>query len=144
MAAKSTTLSTSVLNLLLNGVAIPALAGNAAASPAAQLYVALHTADPGAGGNQTGSEVGYTGYARVPVVRDGTGWSVADGVATLVNDAPFAKCADAINVTATHCSFGLAAAGAGTLLYRAALTPVLPIQNGTAPVLEKGTTISES
>jgi hypothetical protein len=52
----------------------------------AALQVSLHTADPGPSGNQTTSEVAYTGYARVAVNRanDGTaGWTVTTNSATL-------------------------------------------------------------
>ena len=36
------------------------------------LYVSLHTADPGEAGDQTTSEATYTGYARIAVVRSGS------------------------------------------------------------------------
>lgn len=41
------------------------------------LYVSLHTSDPGAGGSQTTNEATYTSYARVAVTRDGTAWTVS-------------------------------------------------------------------
>jgi hypothetical protein len=39
------------------------------------LYLALHTADPGEAGNQTTSEATYTSYARVTVARSGAGFT---------------------------------------------------------------------
>lgn len=49
--------------------------GLVGSSTAGSLYVALHTADPSAG-NQNTSEATYTSYARVAVARSGAGWSV--------------------------------------------------------------------
>ena len=60
-----------ILGLIFNATAISGLADNASASPLTNLYVALHTADPGEGGNQSTSEVNYTGYSRVAVQRTG-------------------------------------------------------------------------
>jgi hypothetical protein len=45
---------------------------------AGNLYVSLHTADPGAAGNQTTNECAYTSYARVAVERSATGWTVVE------------------------------------------------------------------
>jgi hypothetical protein len=44
---------------------------------AGSLYVSLHTADPGAGGDQTTNECAYTSYARVAVARSNAGWNLA-------------------------------------------------------------------
>ena len=43
--------------------------GLQAASTAGSLYLSLHTADPTAGGNQSSSEISYTGYSRQAVAR---------------------------------------------------------------------------
>ncbi|MFN8992931.1 MAG: hypothetical protein ACK5X3_04600, partial [Pseudomonadota bacterium] len=40
------------------------------------LFVSLHTADPGEAGTQLTSEANYTSYARATVSRSGTGWTV--------------------------------------------------------------------
>jgi hypothetical protein len=45
---------------------------------AGNLYISLHTADPGADGDQTTSECAYTSYARVAVARSGAGWTVVE------------------------------------------------------------------
>ena len=74
--SKSDTFENDFLKLIFNAVGIANLADNAAASPLANLYVSLHTADPGEGGNQSTSEIAYTGYARVPVARSAAGWVV--------------------------------------------------------------------
>lgn len=68
-----------ILSLLFSNTGI-SLVGDATGLPGStvdgSLYVSLHTADPGAGGNQTTSECAYTGYARVAVSRT-SGWTVA-------------------------------------------------------------------
>ena len=66
---KSATWVNDYLKLLFQGTAVANIADNAAASPLTNLYAALHTADPGAAGNQTTSEASYSGYARVAVAR---------------------------------------------------------------------------
>jgi hypothetical protein len=54
--SKGNTFETDSLKLILNGTPIPNIADNAAASPLTNVFVALHTADPGEGGDQTTSE----------------------------------------------------------------------------------------
>lgn len=65
---------------ILNNAAI-ALIGDATGLPESatdgSLYVSLHTADPGATGNQTTNECAYTSYARVAVARTGAAWTVS-------------------------------------------------------------------
>src|SRR3990172_6419624 len=63
--SKSNSLETSLLALLFNATAIANIADNAALAPLTNLYVSLHTGDPGEGGAQTASEATYTSYARV-------------------------------------------------------------------------------
>ena len=46
------------------------------------LYVSLHTADPGEGGSQTTSECAFGSYDRVTVSRSGSGWTVTGNTAT--------------------------------------------------------------
>lgn len=69
-----------ILDLLFNNEAATGIgdAGGLLPSAAAgNLYVSLHTADPGAGGDQTTNEAAYTSYARVAVARTVAGWTVA-------------------------------------------------------------------
>jgi hypothetical protein len=136
-------------DLILNGAAIPNLADDAGTAPLTSLYAALHTAAPGAGGDQTTSEVAYTGYARVAVPRDGTGWTVADLVATLANAIDFPQ-ATGGSVTATHFSLGTDASGAGNVLYFGALKDSggsdtsLAISENITPQVPAGATITLS
>jgi hypothetical protein len=69
-----------ILEHILNNEDIP-LIGDASgllqSAADGNLYLNLHTADPGAGGDQTTNEATYTGYARLAAVRDGTVWTVS-------------------------------------------------------------------
>ena len=67
--SKGDTFENDLLKLIFNGTAIANIADNAATSPLTNLFVALHTADPGETGNQSTNEVSYTGYARATVAR---------------------------------------------------------------------------
>lgn len=89
---KSTTFSNDLLDLILKATAIANIADNAGASPLTNLYLSLHTADPGVGGSQLTNETAYTNYARVAVSRSGTGWTVAAGVGENAALVQFAQC----------------------------------------------------
>jgi len=113
------------------------VAGLQPSGVAGSFYVALHTADPGDAGDQTTSEVAYTGYARVAVARSGAGWTRA--VSTISNTATvqFGECT-ALSATATHFSVGTAASGAGSILYSGTLSAPRAISSGITPLFNPG------
>src|SRR5215471_19642939 len=86
---KANTYDNDLLKLLFNATPIPNIADNAATSPLTNLYLSLHTADPGAGGNQNTSEATYTSYARVAVARTTGGFTVSSNSCVLANPATF-------------------------------------------------------
>ena len=92
---------------------------------AGSLYVALHTAEPGEGGDQTTSEIAYTGYARVGVARSGAGWTVATNTVTNAAAVTFGQRTDIGTAVATHWSVGVAASGASKILYSGPLGTVV-------------------
>ena len=96
------------------------------------LYVSLHTADPGEGGNQTSSECAYTPYARVLVTKDVTGWNVTGPQATNAEDLIWAECASG-SETITHVGVGTASSGAGQLLYSGPLVAPRAVSAGIEP-----------
>lgn len=107
------------------------------------LYVALHTADPGEAGGQNTSEATYTGYARVAVARDNTGWTCAGNTATNAAQIQFGLCT-AGSETVTHFSVGTASSGAGQILYSGALNSSLAVSNNVQPTFAAGgLTVSE-
>lgn len=79
------------------------------------VYVSLHTADPTATGNQSTSEVAYTGYARVAVaVGSGTWSDITNGV---TNSAGiFFPTVLAGTAPTSHWGIGTAASGTGELI----------------------------
>lgn len=109
------------------------------------LHFALHTADPGEAGDQTTSEVAYTGYARTALARTGASWTISgDGTAALAAILSFPQRTDAGGaVTATHFSVGTAATGTGKILYKGTITPNIIINQNTTPQLGTGTVITE-
>lgn len=123
--SKSDAFEAALLGLVFNGTAISGLADNAAA-PAANLYLALHTADPGDGGDQATSECAYGGYARVAVARDGAGFVVTGNSVSPAEDQDFPVCASGSEV-ATHWSVGRDATGGGLRLYSTALDAAVTI-----------------
>jgi len=110
------------------------LPGSAAAG---QLYVSLHTADPGEGGAQNTSEAGYTGYARVGVARSAAGWTVAGNAVANAAAIDF-PAATAGNANCTHFGIGTGASGAGTLLFSGPLTAALAVSSGITPSFAVG------
>jgi hypothetical protein len=131
------------LALLLNGTPIPGIADNAAASPLTQVYVALHTADPGAGGNMSTSEVTYTGYARAAMARTSAGWTIVGAAANPTSMVSLPACTGG-NATAAYFSVGDAPTGAGHIFYTGPLTPAIAISNGVTPQLQTSSAITVS
>lgn len=79
------------------------------------LYVALHTADPGVGGNQSTSEASYGGYARVAVARATGGWTVSGKTITNAAEIAFVESTSGTN-TITHFSVGYESSGATKII----------------------------
>ena len=109
---------------------------------AGQLFLSLHTADPGEGGNQSTSEVAYTGYARVGVARSGAGFTRTGNSISPAANVDFGTCT-AGTATATHFGIGVAGSGTGTLLYKGAITPTIAIAAGVTPRLTTATAVTE-
>lgn len=90
------------------------------ATTAGNLFVSLHTADPGEAGNQTTNETTYTGYARASVVRSAGGWTVSGANVSNAATVSFGPCT-AGTATITHFGIGTASTGTGSLLFKGAL-----------------------
>ena len=131
-----------ILGLIFNATAISGLADNASASPLTNLYVALHTTDPGEGGNQSTNEVSYTGYARVAVQRSGAGWTLAGQTISPTAVIEFGEMTAGTAGAAVYASVGTAASGAGKYIIRGALSPTIPFQVGTVPRIRANSTIT--
>ena len=128
--SKSNTTENDFMLYTFNGTAI-SWNGNT------NLYIALHTADPGEAGTQTTSEATYTSYARVTVARTSGGFTVAGNQASNTALVQFPQCTGGTN-TITHVSVGTASSGAGQILYSGALTSSLSISSGIQPQFSIG------
>lgn len=135
---KSTATCNSILALIFNATAWADIAENDSSTPATNLYLSLHTADPGVGNNQTTNETSYTNYARIAVARTTSGWDVPSGGATAnAALAQFAQCG-VTGATITHVAIGTASSGAGTVLYAGELSSSLAVANGIQPQFAAG------
>jgi hypothetical protein len=130
--SKSNSLESQVIALIFNGTALPWSNSN--------LFVALHTADPGEAGTQPTNEAAYVGYARVAVARDSSGWTISNNQASNTAEVTFPECTGGTE-TITHVSVGLTVSGAGQILYKGALTAPLAISNLITPRFPAGTLV---
>lgn len=140
--SKSDAWENALLKLLFNAVAMANVADNAASSPITNLYVSLHTADPGEAGSQTTSEAAYTSYARVAVVRTSSGWTVTGSSVSPAAAINFPT-ATGGSETETYVGIGTLASGAGVLLYSGALSPSIVVTAGVQPQIPTSSTVTE-
>ena len=141
--SKSNTFENDLLGLIFNGTVIANLADNASTSPLTNLFVALHTSDPGEAGNQSTGEISYTGYARVAVARTSGGWTLTANSISPVAAIEFAEMLGGTGGTATYASIGTASTGTGKILYSGALTPTVLVATGVIPRIKNTSTITE-
>ena len=142
MAAATDALENGLLQLILHNVNLAGIGdstGLRGSTAAGNLYVSLHTADPGEAGTQSTSEATYTGYARVAVARSSAGWTITDANFTNAGTVQF-PAATGGSSTVTHIGIGTAASGAGKLLLRSALSnpASVAITTGIALKLDPG------
>ena len=148
MGSKSNTFENELLLLIFNNTDIADIgdaAGLQNSATAGSLYVSLHTATLDDASTQTTSECAYAGttpYARVAVARSGAGWTVTNNSVSPAATITFPACSTG-SETATHFGVGVAASGAGKLLYWGAITPSISISAGVTPQLTTATAITE-
>lgn len=141
--SKGDSFETDWLKLIFNATAIANIADNAASSPLTNLFVSLHTADPGEAGSQTTSETAYTGYARISVARTTGGWTVTGNSVSPVANIDFGQCTASPGGAITHFAVGTATSGAGKLLYSGTVSPSITMAVGVIPRLTTASTITE-
>lgn len=146
MSGKTTLFGTDLLQAIFNatfsGAAVTTLFQNAG-SPATNIYISLHTADPGVGGNQTTNETSYTSYARATVARTSGGFTISNNTVVPAANIVFAQCTGSTS-TITNWGVGLSASSTGTLLYSGTVVPNISVATGVTPTLTTGSTIVES
>lgn len=143
MAGKSTTFENDILKLIFNGTAITNIADNTATSPITSLYVSLHTADPTDAGNQTSSEISYTGYARVGVSRSTGGWTVTGSSVSPLANIDFGAMTAGTGGTVTYWAVGTASTGTGKILYSGGVSPSIVVSTGVTPRISSSSTVTE-
>jgi len=109
---------------------------------ASNLYLALHTGDPGESGDQTTSEATYTSYDRVAVAKDITGWTISGNQASNAGLIQFPQCTGGTD-TITYVSIGLVAGktNPSQILYSGVLNSPLSVSNLIQPQFAIGALI---
>lgn len=139
----STYMRSAMLNLFLQGDPIADIAENDTSSPLTDLWIALHTADPGVGGTQQSSEASYGGYARQSLPRSAGGFPIAGNVASFGSQVDFPNCTDGTVQTITHFSIGVAGSGPTPILFYGTVAPNIPVSSTlTAPSLKADTALT--
>lgn len=144
--SKTNTHENDYLKLILNNVPITLIgdaSGILGSSAAGSLYLSGHSADPGEGGDQSTSEIVYTGYARVAVARTTGGFTVSGNQGSLAADTPFPIGTGGAGTPITNIGIGTSATGTGKLLYKGAISPNLPTGAGVTPIVKAGVVITE-
>jgi hypothetical protein len=145
--SKSDAFEAAFLDLIFNNANIANLGdvtGVRGSAAAGQIFFSLHTADPGEAGTQSTSEVSYTGYARAGVnrVSGAGGFTRTSNSIRPTSNVDFPACTGG-TATATHFGVGTSSSGAGTLLYKGAITPTISISSGVTPRLDNTTAVTE-
>lgn len=139
--SKGDTFENDLLKLIFQATGIGNLADDTATSPATNLTVALHTADPGESGNQSTNETAYTGYSRVNVARTAGGWTITGNSVSPAANIDFGECTASPGAAITHFSVGT---GTGNkLLYSGTVSPNVTMAVGVIPRLKTTSTITE-
>lgn len=145
MSAKANGYEADILNLVFSNVDLSNLGDAAGLQNSVgngNLNIELHTADPGKGGDQTTSVIGYTDYVSVSVPRDptfATGWTDAsagtNGETDNVAAITFPICG-ASGATASDVSIGNGVSD--EMLYFGSLDADLVITTGVTPEFAAG------
>lgn len=141
--SKGNTFENDFLKLIFQATAIANIADNAASSPLTNLYASLHTADPGEAGDQTTSEIAYTGYSRVAIARTAGGWTVTAASVSPAANIDFGQMTAGAGGTVTHFIIGTASSSTGKILYSGTVTPNISVTNNVTPRLTTATAITE-
>lgn len=141
--SKGNTFENDLMKLIFQATAIANIADNAASSPLTNIQYSLHTADPGEAGDQTTSEISYTGYARIAVARTSGGHTVTNNSVSPVANIDFGQMTAGAGGTVTHFIAGTANSGTGKILYSGTVTPNIVVSNGVTPRLTTASAITE-
>lgn len=125
----SNTAETAINTYIFVGTAV-SWAGNT------DLWLALHTADPGEAGSAVTNEATYGGYSRVTLTR-ASDLTVSGATVENANLEQFPVCTSGTN-TITHVSIVTSSAGAGTIIVSGALNSSVNVATGIQPQFAAG------
>lgn len=135
--ARSNTLETGYLKLLYQNVDLANIGdatGLRGSTTAGNFYAALFVTNPTDA--DIGTEASYTGYARVPIVRTVSGFTVSGNVVSNAVQVLFPT-----NTGSTQTVFYvgvMTASSGGDLMHHGVLGSALETENGDAPKFEIG------
>jgi len=136
----SNTAENALLLLLFNKTTWTAFAISDAGTTT-NIYISLHSADPGEAGDQTTSEcaVGtFTGYARKGVLRTVGEWTVSGTTTCFArnnNIISFDPITAGTSTSHPFAGLGTSLSGAGMLMASGALTTTIYLANGVTPTI---------
>lgn len=132
------TFGNDLTKLIFQATTITGIAQNAG-SPITNVFVSLHTADPGTTG---ASETSYGSYGRATVARTSGGWTCSGLTVVPVANVDFAQCSSS---TATITHFGLwDTISGGKFLVGGTVSPNISVSTGVTPRLTTATTLTIS
>ena len=140
--SKSNACENALLLLLYNATTWADIAENDTTSPATNIHVAGHTADPGEAGTGSTTESAYTSYARVAVARTSGGWTVTANSVSPAAPMTFPTGTGGTE-TMSHFSTTIGASGATVILHSGTVTPNIVCGSGITPQLTTATAITE-
>jgi len=126
---------TALANLLFKNIAwanFGDVSGLQPSATAGNLYVRLHSDDPGEGGTGDTNEISYTGYLPVEIVR-GAGFTVTGDTVSNTALTVFGKRTNSGTVTATHFSICLGSGAGAMILVSGALVDPVDISLNIQP-----------
>jgi hypothetical protein len=135
------TFENDLAKLIFNATAIANIADNAASGPLTSLQYGLHTASPAESGNQTSSEITYTSYARVGVLRSASGHTVTGNSVSPAANIDF-PAGTGGSGTATHFTIGTASSSTGKILFYGTISPSIVCGDGVTPRLTTASTVT--
>ena len=130
-----------VLKLIFQAANWALYADNTVTTPQTQVAVSLQTGDPGASGNMSTSEIGYTSSARVNVNRSSGGWAESAHTVNPVAAITF-PAGTGGSGTASFFATGATGGGATAILFSGTVTPNIVCGNGITPQLTTASSIS--
>ena len=144
--SKSNSAENNLLKLIFNNTTwagIGDATGIVGSTAAGNLFSGLATADPGEAGDQSSSEISYTGYGRVATPRTTGGWVVTNNSVSPAATISFGPMTAGAGGTASFWLVGKSTSGVGELLYSGGITPPITVNNGGTPQLTTASAITE-